>query len=69
MSTDDSVVARLRAVARRRVAAENKAAELRTETDALILAGHAAGIPKQVLAREAGLTRQTVYTVLLKGER
>lgn len=67
MMTDAERVTRsLRALARKRAAAEQRAADLRAETDALIVTGNELGIPKRVLAREAGLTRQTIYSVLLR---
>jgi len=38
----------------------------RVETDEFIVEGYELGLPKQQLAEAAGLTRQTVYTVLRK---
>ncbi len=48
--------------------AEHQADELRAETDQLILAAHEAGVNKAQIAKAAGLTRQTVYSVLLRAK-
>ena len=68
MTESERVVRDLARVARKRVETEGKAIVLRDETDRLILEGYALGVPKKVLARESGLTRQTVYTVILREE-
>lgn len=62
----EAVIARLKSVAARRQKAEMRVDTYRDETDALIVAGYGEGLPKQQLAEAAGLTRQTVYTVLRK---
>lgn len=70
MATEvQTITKELAAAARRRKTAEATAEQWREKGYALIVAGYDAGIPKQVLAREAGLTRQTVYTILLKAGR
>lgn len=67
---EGTLLKRLSNAARRRKDAEASAAKWRAMTDEMILEGYAAGVPKQVLAEAAGLTRQTIYTVILKaGER
>jgi DNA invertase Pin-like site-specific DNA recombinase len=67
-TTNEEIVAALTANAKQRKASEDKQRRLREEADALIVAGHLAGVPKLTLANAAGLTRQTVYTVLLKAQ-
>jgi ribosomal 50S subunit-associated protein YjgA (DUF615 family) len=47
---------------------EARLKELRGQIDKLIVQGDKAGIPKLTLSKLAGLTRQTVYTVLLKNQ-
>lgn len=56
----------LAAVSKRRQAAEYKVETLKVQTHELILAAFKAGVPKTQLAEVSGLTRQTVYTVLLR---
>lgn len=46
--------------------AERRENELRAETYSLVVDAVLAGAPKAAVARASGLTRQTVYTVLLK---
>lgn len=57
---------RLVAVTRKRVAAEGRVDELRRQTHELIVEGYGAGVPKLRLAQASGLTRQTIYSVLLR---
>lgn len=66
MTDAERAVKALGAVARKRYVAEQKADELKDQTFALIVQGYAAGVPKLTLANAAGMTRQTVYTVLLR---
>jgi hypothetical protein len=68
MADAEKIVRSLASAAKRRQDAEARAAHYRSLTDELVLAGHAAGVPKLVLAREAGLTRQTVYGIILRAE-
>lgn len=63
---DGTLLKRLANTARRRKQAEESAAKYRALGDELIIEGYDAGVSKQVLAETAGLTRQTVYTVLFK---
>jgi hypothetical protein len=66
MATSDEITDALKANATRRKALETKLAKLRVDADAMIVAGHLAGVPKLTLAESAGLTRQTVYMILLR---
>jgi DNA invertase Pin-like site-specific DNA recombinase len=63
---DATLMKRLENAARKRKEAEETADKFRAVADELIVEGYVAGIPKQRLAEAAGLTRQTVYTVLRK---
>lgn len=63
---ESTLMKRLENAARKRKQAEESADKFRGLTDELIIEGYAAGVPKQQLAEAAGLTRQTVYTVLRK---
>ncbi len=62
------IVAALETNSSRRKKREGELRELRQEADALVIAGDLAGVPKLTLARAAGLTRQTVYSVLLRAK-
>ncbi len=66
---DATIVKRLKDYSRKRKQAEESATRYRDQTDALIVEGHEAGVSKAALAEAAGLTRQTIYTVLLKAGR
>lgn len=63
---DSTLLKRLENAGRKRKQAEETAEKFRHLGDELIVEGYAAGLPKQQLANAAGLTRQTVYTVLRK---
>lgn len=66
MSDRLMLLQQIRATALHRKQAESKAETHRARGDELIIQGYKAGLPKQQLADAAGLTRQTVYTVLRK---
>lgn len=56
-------------LAERRKKAEELVEDLRNLTHELLVEGYDEGLSKGRLAREAGLTRQTVYTALFKAGR
>ena len=60
------VIAELAANTKRRRATEAKLDELRAEAAALIVQGNELGVSKSKLSELAGMTRQTIYTVLLR---
>ena len=69
MADDNPSLTRLRSLTRRRQTADARAAEIREQTYAAVIEAYDQGVPKLTLAREAKLTRQTVYTVLLRAGR
>lgn len=62
------ITGKLEANTRKRRVAEARLEEMRREADAMIVEGDRLGVPKLTLARAAGMTRQTIYTVLLRSK-
>lgn len=68
MATTDEITNALEKNRDQRRSLEAKLVRLREDADAIVVAGDLAGVPKLTLAKAAGLTRQTVYTVLLRAK-
>jgi DNA-directed RNA polymerase specialized sigma24 family protein len=68
MATTDEITNALEKNKKERRALEAKLKRLREDAYAIVVAGDLAGVPKLTLAESAGLTRQTVYTVLLRAK-
>lgn len=68
MATSDEITNALEKNRDQRRTLESKLVRLREDADAIIVAGDLAGVPKLTLAQAAGLTRQTVYTILLRAK-
>lgn len=66
--TNKEITAALKANHDRRARTEAKLRELRRAADDLIVEGDKAGVPKLQLSEAAGLTRQTVYSILLRAK-
>lgn len=61
---NDDTIRQLRLAGRRRQAAERKRSEASTALSAAVRAADGAGIPKTTIAKEAGVSRQTVHEIL-----
>ena len=70
MSTNERqrLVGELRRNTVRRQRLENQLAVARAEGDLLIVQAHEAGVAKIALARVSGMTRQTIYSILLRAK-
>lgn len=62
------VLRAIRKNAARRQTLERKLAETRAEGDTLIVQADAVGVPKLTITRTAKMTRNTIYSILLRAK-
>lgn len=64
----EAILGQMDTLLAQRRAAEKTAREIREKQNELVIEAERLGVPKLVLSRRAGLTRQTIYGVLLRHE-
>jgi hypothetical protein len=64
----EEILGHLGALLAQRREAEAIVREIREKQDRLVVKAMDAGVPKLVVSRTAGLTRQTIYAILLRDE-
>lgn len=66
--SNEKLLGAIKTNAERRRTAEEKLRELREQADELIVQADEAGVPKLRIAQVARMTRQTIYTILLRAK-